>query len=172
MNIPLNNLSKNFLSRSYNNIPFSKKFVSNITQNTIINPLYLGKSSFENKYHINNDKIINLRKKNLRNYDINMKKKINFISNCIWNTNYLSNHKRSISYYRSRNNDFSINFTTLISGMRNYGSEMKTNKYKIYYNSNNNLFFDNNKKKERQFFGEDEEIRNFRNSFKRRIKKE
>ena len=77
-----------------------------------------------------------------------------------------------MSYYRTRNNDFSINFTTLISGLRNYKNEMKTNKYKIYYNSNNNLFFDNNKKKERQFFGEDEEIRNFRNSFKRRIKKE
>ena len=48
---------------------------------------------------------------------------------------------------------------------------MKNNKYKMNYNSDNlNAIFTSRPKKERKFFGEDEEIINYRNSFK--IKKD
>ena len=136
-----------------------------------MSPIYLTKSSFEKRLQINNDPIINLRKKNLKNYDLNIKKQINFLSNFIGNNkNYSSRYNRPI-YENSNDNNFSINYLTVISDIRDRKNSMKNNKFKINYNNDNfNTIFSNKSKKERKFFGEDEEIMNYRNSFK--IKKD
>ena len=136
-----------------------------------MSPIYLTKSSFENGLHIDNDPIINLRKKNSKNYDFNIKKKINFLSNFIGdNNNYSSRYNRPI-YGNTNDNNYNINYLTVISDIRDRKNEMKNNKYKMNYNSDNlNAIFTSRPKKERKFFGEDEEIINYRNSFK--IKKD
>ena len=166
-----NSFYSNPLSRSYNNISYKKKISTNITDNSIINPVYFGKSSFEYNLPIDNDPILDLRKKYAKRYDANMKKQINFLSNFIGNYSNNNRFNRPINNnLTTRKDNFSINYTTLISDLRDNKNDLKNNKYRRNYefNNNYNTLFNDNIKKERKFFGDDEEIKQFRESFKRK----
>ncbi len=93
-----------------------------------MSPIYLTKSSFEKGLQIDNDPIINLRKKNSKNYDFNLKKKINFLSNFIGdNNNHSSRYNRPI-YGNTNDNNYNINYLTVISDIKDKNNEIKNNK--------------------------------------------
>ena len=134
-----------------------------------MNPIYFNKPSFE-FLNYDNDGIFKLRANSSKRSDSNTKTEINNLSNYLKNSvNHINIMNRPISFNTGKKENYSINYLTLISNIRDYNYNVKNNKYKMnYYNNNKfNLF---NNRKVKNAFGEDDEVKSYRDSYKIRKK--